>query len=76
MTEIFYWLGQQPNIKSIDITEFNPSCEDFESSLILLNLLYHFLMGWTKRNQSSNKWSLVFDGYKFKYMNMKLNINI
>ena len=43
--EIFMELGKRENVVSIDITEFNPSCEDYESSLQIINFLYYFLMG-------------------------------
>ena len=38
-------LGRRKNVVSIDVTEFNPSCEDYESSLQIMNLLYYYLMG-------------------------------
>lgn len=42
-------LGKRENVMSIDITEFNPSCEDYESSLMILNMLYFYLMGRASR---------------------------
>ena len=51
MVEIFMMLGSDPKVGLVDISEFNPSVEDYESSLLLVNLLYYFLMGFTKRNK-------------------------
>lgn len=47
--EIFMVLGANRKVKLVDISEFNPSVEDYESSLLLVNLLYYFLMGFTRR---------------------------
>ena len=44
-------LGRNKKVCLVDIAEFNPSVEDYESSLLILNMLYYFLMGWTKREQ-------------------------
>lgn len=49
--EIFLLLGRNNKVCLVDIAEFNPSVEDFESSLLILNMLYYFLMGWTKREK-------------------------
>jgi arginase family enzyme len=49
--EIFLWLGMSKNVMLVDICEFNPSVEDYESSLVIVNLLYYFLMGWTRRQK-------------------------
>lgn len=50
-------MGMSSNVLLVDICEFNPSVEDYESSLLIVNLLYYFLMGWTKRSKLETKWS-------------------
>jgi arginase family enzyme len=42
--------GASKKVALIDICEFNPSVEDYESSLLILNMLYYFIMGYTKRS--------------------------
>ncbi len=36
--------GINKKIKSIDITDYNPSIEDFRSGMLLANMIYHFLI--------------------------------
>ena len=47
--EVMLMLGSDPRVKCVDITEFNPSNEDYNSSLTILNMIYYFLMGNTLR---------------------------
>jgi len=49
--EIFMLFGSSNKVILVDIGEFNPSVEDYESSILILNLLYYFLIGWTKRQK-------------------------
>jgi len=49
MIEIMMLLGACKKIALVDVCEFNPSVEDYESSLLILNMLYYFVMGYTKR---------------------------
>lgn len=44
-------LGRDKRVKCLDITEFNPSNEDYNSSLTILNMIYYFLMGYTLRSR-------------------------
>ncbi len=55
IVEIFFLMGMSSNVLLVDICEFNPSVEDYESSLLIVNLLYYFLMGWTKRSKLETK---------------------
>lgn len=41
--------GRNPNVRLIDITEFNPSFEDYNSSLLILNMIYYYLLGRASR---------------------------
>lgn len=55
IVEIFFLMGMSSNVLLVDICEFNPSVEDYESSLLIVNLLYYFLMGWTNRSKLETK---------------------
>jgi hypothetical protein len=55
--------GMNKNIRSLDFTEFNPSIEDYNSSLFILNMIYYFLMGYRKRNW----WIRLYTYKSFKF---------
>lgn len=41
--EIFYLSSQK--VVSVDITEYNPTIEDYRSGFVIGNLIYYFMMG-------------------------------
>jgi formiminoglutamase len=47
--EAMLMFGRNPRVKIIDITEFNPSVEDYNSSLLILNMIYYYLLGFASK---------------------------
>lgn len=47
--EIMHLAGKCSQIKSIDITDFNPANEDYRTGLLACNLIYYFAMGYSKQ---------------------------
>jgi hypothetical protein len=37
------------NVVSVDLSDFNPASEDFRTGTLVANLLYFFLLGFSKR---------------------------
>ena len=51
--EIGLLAGACPKVQMMDINEFNPGVEDFRTGRLVANIIYHFILGSTKRNSSS-----------------------
>jgi len=47
--ELMLLAGRNPHVRILDITEFNPSYEDYNSSLLILNMVYYYLLGRASR---------------------------
>jgi arginase family enzyme len=47
--ELMLQAGRNKRVKLIDITEFNPSYEDYNSSLMIMNMIYYYLLGRASR---------------------------
>jgi formiminoglutamase len=47
--EVMMVAGRNPRVRVLDITEFNPSFEDYNSSLLILNMVYYYLLGRANR---------------------------
>ncbi|KRX09847.1 hypothetical protein PPERSA_02719 [Pseudocohnilembus persalinus] len=50
--EIMFQAGKSENIQSVDITDYNPSKEDYRTGMLLVNMLYYFALGYSiRKNQ-------------------------
>jgi formiminoglutamase len=47
--EIMMLAGRHEKISSVDITDYNPSIEDFRTGKLLANMVYYFTLGFTAR---------------------------
>lgn len=43
--EIAYLAANDKRLVSVDITEFNPSIEDYRSGFLLGNIIYYLMLG-------------------------------
>ena len=46
---ICYIAGAHPRVALVDVSELNPSVEDYRSPRLVVNMFYYFLMGLTHR---------------------------
>ena len=49
MAEIMMICGESPNVRMVDISEYNPTIEDYRTGRIAVSLFYYFLVGLCKR---------------------------
>eukprot|EP00595_Chromulina_sp_UTEXLB2642_P000723 CAMPEP_0196763626 /NCGR_PEP_ID=MMETSP1095-20130614/4444_1 /TAXON_ID=96789 ORGANISM="Chromulina nebulosa, Strain UTEXLB2642" /NCGR_SAMPLE_ID=MMETSP1095 /ASSEMBLY_ACC=CAM_ASM_000446 /LENGTH=526 /DNA_ID=CAMNT_0042117231 /DNA_START=1069 /DNA_END=2649 /DNA_ORIENTATION=+ len=50
--EIALAIGKDPNVVAFSINEFNPDCEESRSSRVVIDVMYHFMLGYAMRNPS------------------------
>jgi formiminoglutamase len=46
---ICYLAGRSPRVKLVDMSEYNPTVEDFRTGRLLVLMFYYFLMGFSQR---------------------------
>jgi arginase family enzyme len=51
MIEIMHLCGRHSSVKSIDITGYNPSMEDYRTGKFISSLVYYAIMGLALRNK-------------------------
>jgi formiminoglutamase len=47
--EIMMLAGHNEKISSVDISDYNPSVEDFRTGKLVANMVYYFMLGFTAR---------------------------
>eukprot|EP01035_Chromulina_nebulosa_P019653 gene19653-25568_t len=45
-------IGKDPNVVAFSINEFNPDFEESRSSRVVIDIMYHFMLGYAMRNPS------------------------
>jgi formiminoglutamase len=43
--EIMYVAGKDKRVKSLDVTDYNPTIDDYRSGYMVGNLIYYFSLG-------------------------------
>jgi formiminoglutamase len=50
--KMMYELGKLSNLVSIDLSEYNPCCEDWRTGRLAVILFYYFAMGLAERRST------------------------
>lgn len=51
---ICYLAGQSPRVKLVDLSEYNPSVEEFRTGRLLVLMFYYFLLGYAHRLENKD----------------------
>lgn len=52
---ICFLAGQSPRVKLVDLSEYNPSVEDYRTGRLLVLMFYYFLLGYAQRSSDTAK---------------------
>lgn len=47
--EIAFLAGKNKKVISLDITEYCPGSEDYRTGILISNIIYYFVMGYSQR---------------------------
>jgi arginase family enzyme len=47
--------GENPKVQLLDISEYNPTIEDYRTGRLCVSLFYYYLLGLNKRFQKDPK---------------------